>query len=146
MPTAPTVSRVPSGQSTSSESTLSDVLPQRTECEPHALLPIIPPSVQRLCVDGSGPNVRPCGAAAARSRSSTRPGWTTALRRAGSSSTSALTCRDVSMTTPPPTALPATLVPPPRGVNGTPYSRQAATTATMSSVSAGQTTPSGTRR
>ena len=32
---------------------------------PHALLPIIPPIVQRLCVEGSGPNRSPYGAAAA---------------------------------------------------------------------------------
>ena len=37
---------------------LSTVLPAITEWTPHALLPIIPPSVQWLCVDGSGANVR----------------------------------------------------------------------------------------
>ena len=36
---------------------LSTVLPASSECVPHELLPIMPPSVQRLCVDGSGPKV-----------------------------------------------------------------------------------------
>ena len=40
-----------------SSSTLSTVLPASSECVPQELLPIMPPSVQRLCVDGSGPNV-----------------------------------------------------------------------------------------
>ena len=35
-----------------------------TECTPQELLPIIPPRVQWSCVDGSGPNVRPCSSAA----------------------------------------------------------------------------------
>lgn len=38
---------------------VSTVLPQATECVPHELLPIMPPSVQRLWVEGSGPKVRP---------------------------------------------------------------------------------------
>ena len=41
----------------SSSSTLSTVLPASSECVPQELLPIIPPSVHRLWVDGSGPNV-----------------------------------------------------------------------------------------
>ena len=40
---------------TSSSRTLSAVVPQATECEPQELLPIMPPRVQRLWVEGSGP-------------------------------------------------------------------------------------------
>ena len=69
---------------------LSAVTPAMIECVPHELLPIIPPSVQRLCVAGSGPKVSSCSSAASRSRSSTSPGCTRANRRSGSSSTIAL--------------------------------------------------------
>ncbi len=43
---------------TVSSRTLSAVVPQATECAPHELLPIMPPSVQRLWVDGSGPKAQ----------------------------------------------------------------------------------------
>ena len=49
----------------SSERTFSAVRPQATARGPQALLPIIPPRVQRAWLDGSGPNRRPCGAARA---------------------------------------------------------------------------------
>ena len=47
--------------SSSSPATLSDVRPYASDREPQALLPIIPPIVQRGCVDGSGPKRTPCG-------------------------------------------------------------------------------------
>ena len=38
--------------------TLSTVLPPITECTPQELLPIMPPSVLWVCVEGSGAKVR----------------------------------------------------------------------------------------
>lgn len=131
---------------TTSPCTLSAVVPYATECEPHALLPIIPPSVHRLCVDGSGPNVSPYGRTASRSTSSTRPGWTTAVRASTSTESRDRRCRVKSRTTPVPVAWPAIDVPPPRGTTGTPCSRQTASAAATSSASRGATTPYGTRR
>ena len=125
--------------------TLSTVLPHATECDPHALLPIIPPSVQRLCVDGSGPNVRPCGRAASRSASSTTPGCTRAVRASGSIATIAF-IREKSSTTAVLTAWPAIDVRAPTGSSGTSCSRQTAIAAATSSASRGVTTPIGTRR
>ena len=64
---------------TSSSWTLSTVLPLMTECTPQESLPIMPPSVQRLWVTGSGPKVRSRRSAAARSVSRTTPGCTRAV-------------------------------------------------------------------
>ena len=47
---------------------LSTVVPAITECGPQELLPIMPPSVQRECVAGSGAKVRPCASAAVAQR------------------------------------------------------------------------------
>lgn len=121
-------------------------MPQATEWEPQELLPIIPPSVQRLWVDGSGPNRSPCGAAACCNRSRTSPGWTTAVRASESIPTSRFMCRVKSSTTPVPVACPAMDVPPPRATTGTPRSRHTSSTAATSSASLGATTPSGTLR
>src|SRR6266568_3660036 len=143
---APAVMRLPSSSSSSSATTLSAVRPQATECEPHELLPTMPPSVQRLWVDGSGPTSRPWAAAARRRSSRTRPGSTRARRRSGSSSTIRFRCREQSTTTPRPTACPPMLVPPPRKVSGTPAWRQTASVASTSAVSRGKATPSGTQR
>ena len=112
--------RRPVPSTTSSASTLSAVRPYATARGPHALLPIIPPSVARACVDGSGPNRRPCGAAAFCRLAITTPGSMRAVRASGSMSRMRFTCREKSSTTPVPTALPATEVPPPRAVSGTP--------------------------
>ncbi len=131
---------------TSNSATLSAVVPQATECAPHALLPIMPPRVQRECVDGSGPKASPYPRAASRSRSRTRPGWTTAVRASGSRDTRAFMCRVRSSTTPVPVAWPAMEVPPPRGTTGTPAPAQIRRAAATSSASRGQTTPTGTRR
>lgn len=97
---------VPPYAVTASSVTLSAVVPQATEWAPHALLPIMPPRVQRECVDGSGPKVSPCGRTASRSRSRTSPGWTTAVRAAGSTDTRPFMCRVRSRTTPTPVAWP----------------------------------------
>ncbi|CAM5485426.1 hypothetical protein SGLAM104S_08801 [Streptomyces glaucescens] len=131
---------------TASSRTLSAVVPQATEWEPQELLPIIPPRVQRLCVDGSGPKRSPCGAAASWSRSRTSPGWTTAVRAPGSRASTRFMCRVKSSTTPVPVACPAIDVPPPRATTGTPRSRHTSSAAATSSASRGATTPSGTRR
>lgn len=125
---------------------MSAVVPHATECAPHALFPIMPPSVQRLCVDGSGPKVSPYGRTASRSRSRTTPGWTTAVRAAWSTETTARMWRVKSSTTPVPVAWPAIDVPPPRATTGTPRSRQTESTAATSPASRGATTPTGTRR
>ena len=53
---------------------LSAVVPQATEWEPQALLPTMPPIVQRLCVEGSGAKVRPYFAVAFRSSPRMTPG------------------------------------------------------------------------
>ena len=86
-----------------------------TECVPQELLPIIPPSVQWLWVDGSGPKVRPCclgrvaqvveHAARLHAREACGPGRARASR-----------CRyfEKSMTTATLQHWPARLVPPPR--------------------------------
>ena len=54
-----------------------------TECDPQALLPTIPPTVQRACVEGSGPLVSPCSAAAARRSSQITPGSISAVSACG---------------------------------------------------------------
>ncbi|MDH6609171.1 hypothetical protein M2164_004806 [Streptomyces sp. SAI-208] len=142
----PSRSRSPRAVTTSSRCTLSAVVPHATECDPQELFPIIPPSVHRPCVEGSGPNRSPCGAAASWSRSRTSPGCTTAVRLAGSRDSSLFMCRVKSSTTPVPVACPAMEVPPPRATTGTPCERQTSSAAATSSASAGATTPSGTRR
>ena len=50
----PTVMRVPSYRIKSSDSTLSTTLPAISPWTPQLLLPIMPPSVQREWVAGSG--------------------------------------------------------------------------------------------
>lgn len=147
-PAQPSASRwrAPPYVVTASSATLSAVVPQATEWAPQALLPIIPPRVQRECVDGSGPKVRPYGRTASLSRSRTSPGWTTAVRAAGSTDTRAFMCRVRSRTTPTPVAWPAMEVPPPRGTTGTPASAHTRSAAATSSASRGATTPTGTRR
>ncbi len=142
----PSRSRAPRAVSTSSSRTLSAVVPHATECEPHELLPIIPPSVQRLWVEGSGPKRSPCGAAAPWRRSRTTPGWTTAVRVCGSRDTIRFMWRVKSRTTPVPVACPAMEVPPPRATTGTMWLRHTSSTAATSSASCGATTPTGTRR
>ena len=106
-------------------------------------MPIIPPIVQRVCVDGSGPNRRPSGTACFCNAACTTPGCTCAVRASGSIDSTRLRCLLVSMTMPAPIALPAIEVPAPRMVSGVPVSRATATVAMTSSVSRGRTTTSG---
>ena len=118
-------------------------MPYRTDWLPAELLPIIPPSVARFLVEVSGPNTRPCRAAARFSCSCTTPGWTRATRRSASISMILVMCRDRSITIACPTVWPARLVPAPRGSTGTPNSPAVVTTAATSAASRGKTTPIG---
>ena len=106
----------------------------------------MPPTVQRVWLDGSGPYRRPCGAAARCSDAWTTPGSTTAVRASGSIAWMRLRCLAKSTTTPAPTELPAMDVPAPRAVIGTPVVAQASTTASTSSTCLGRTTTCGTTR
>ena len=139
----PKVTRLASERITSSESTWSTVMPYLTEWLPAELLPIIPPSVARLLVEVSGPNMSPCWAAARFNCSCTTPGWTRACRASPSIARIWFMCLEKSITTARPTACPARLVPAPRASTGTPNSAAVATTAAASSPSLGNTTPSG---
>jgi len=107
------------------------------------LLPIMPPIVQRVCVEGSGPNLSPSGVALACSRAWTTPGSTTAVRLSASTDLIRLRYLLVSSTMPGPIAFPAIEVPAPRIVRGTPYSRPIASVAAISSVDRGRTTTRG---
>jgi hypothetical protein len=131
------VIRSPVPVSTSRAITLSAVRPYASAWAPHALLPTIPPIVQRLCVDGSGPNRRPCGRAWFWRVPSTTPGSTVAVRASASIWLTVVKCFEKSAITPGPIALPAIDVPAPRAVNGTPVSRQVCRAAATSSASRG---------
>ena len=109
-------------------------------------MPIIPPSVARVHVEGSGPKRRPCGAPARCSVAITVPGCTRAVRATGSRSSTAPRWREVSSTMPGPTALPAIEVPAPRAVSGVPVARATSTTASTSSTCRGITTTWGGTR
>ena len=139
----PNAAVLASDRTTSSASTWSIVMPYRTDWLPAELLPIIPPSVARLLVEVSGPNVSPCRAAARFSCSCTTPGWTRARRASASIARILFMCREKSMTTARPTVCPARLVPAPLGRTGTPNSAAVATTAAASLPSRGNTTPIG---
>jgi hypothetical protein len=114
--------------------TLSEVRPYPRERDPQALLPIIPPIVQRLNVEGSGPNRNPCAATACCSTTCTVPGSTVAVRASASIWSTRFMRRLKSSTKPVPTALPATEVPPPREVRGTPSRRHTSSAAATSSA------------
>ena len=141
MPSA-NVAVEPSASTTSSAWMWSIVVPWTIDSLPDELLPIIPPSVARLDVDVSGPKPSP-NRRAARLRSSwTTPGSTRTL--CPEISSIAFMCRDVSITSPPPPAVwPARLVPPPRGITGTPRRPAIVTAAATSSASRGNATASG---
>ena len=125
---------------------LSTVVPAITECGPHELLPIMPPSVQRECVAGSGAKVRPCASAASRSESHTTPGSTRASRAVASIDSTRSRYFEQSITTATLTVCPLSEVAPPRARTGTPLAAQTRMTATMSSTLRGSTTPIGTWR
>ena len=87
----------------------------------------MPPRVQRSCVAGSGPKVRWCFSAASRRWSSTTPGCTRAMRRAGSISRILAMYLEKSRMTATLQHCPARDVPPPRQSRGAPNSRHSAT-------------------
>ena len=119
--------------------------PYRSAREPHALLPIIPPIVHRVWLDGSGPNRSPAGSCRC-SSACTSPGWTVAVMASASTSSTWFMCRLKSSTSPVPTAFPAIEVPAPRAVTGIPASRQTASAASASAASRGRATAAGTTR
>ena len=102
---------------------LSTVVPAITECGPQELLPIMPPSVQRECVAGSGAKVRPCASAALRSASHTTPGSTRASRARASIDSTWSRYFEQSITTATLTAWPLSEVAPPRASTGTSLAR-----------------------
>src|SRR5919197_6386325 len=125
---------------------LSAVTPAMIECVPQELFPIMPPSVQRECVAGSGPKVSLCSSAASRSWSQITPGSTRARRSSGSRETISFRYFEKSIRTALLTVWPARPVPQPRPKTGAPCSRQTATISTTSSSVRGMTTPVGTWR
>lgn len=102
--------------------------------------------MQREWVEGSGPNRNPYRATARCRSAWTRPGSTTAQALSGSTSTTRFMYRLKSRTTPAPMALPATEVPAPRAVTGTPAGAAADRTASTSSEPRGYTTAVGGTR
>ena len=125
---------------------LSTVVPAITECGPQELLPIMPPSVQRECVAGSGAKVSPCASAASRSASHTTPGSTRAIRSRGSTASTLSRYFEQSITTATLTVWPLSEVAPPRASTGTLLAEQRRRVSTMSSTLRGSTTPIGTCR
>src|SRR5215472_1672726 len=125
---------------------LSTTFPVRCAVAPHELLPIIPPSVQFMCVDGFGPKLRPVVDSWSLSTSSTMPGSTTQVRAALSTDNSRWQYFDQSSTTAVLVHCPARLVPPPRDRTGAPCSRHTATASAAASTVCGTTTPIGTCR
>ncbi len=106
----------------------------------------MPPTVQRVWVEGSGPKRSPTPVAAFCSVACTVPGCTTAERASASTERTRSRWREASTTMPVPTALPAIEVPAPRIVSGTPVVRTTSRTAASSSVCRGRTTTSGSSR
>ena len=106
----------------------------------------MPPMVQRVCVEGSGPKRRPSGTACRCSAACTTPGWTRAVRASRSIPSTRCRCLLVSSTIPAPIAFPAIEVPAPRMVIGVAVSRATASVASISSVLRGRTTTRGAIR
>src|SRR3954451_18441602 len=97
---------------------LSTTLPVRWAVAPQELLPIMPPSVQFMCVAGSGPN-RSCRSASCLFNSSrTIPGSTMQRRASASTDTSEWQYLEKSMTTAAFVPCPAREVPPAAGDHG----------------------------
>ena len=114
--------------------------------ESYLLLPIIPPIVQRLCVEGSGAKVKCFSSAASRSTSSTMPGCTRANRCSKFSSTIRFRYFEKSRTMATLQAWPARLVPAPRARIGALNFRAMATVAMTSASVFGTTRPIGNWR
>ncbi len=90
--------------------------------------------------------MRPNSDAAERSWSQITPGSIVAVIASGSIDRILLKCREVSMTSPSPIALPATEVPPPRETTDQPRSFASASSSRTSSTLRGSATASGSRR
>ena len=114
----------------------STVLPAITECGPQELLPIMPPSVQRECVAGSGAKVRPCALGGLAQRVAHHAGLDAReARRRRRSRRTRSRYFEQSMTTATFTALAADARCRRRARStGAPCSRHTATAATMSST------------
>ncbi len=132
---------VPSARTTSIPRTCATVMPYLRQWGPPALLPMFPPMVEAAWLDGSGAKKYPRPSTAWVSQRFTRPVSTTACRFVRSTARIRV-IRFRPMSTPPwaATAPPASPVPAPRGVMGTPASWQRRATAATSSVRRGRTT------
>src|SRR6185312_7853950 len=113
---------------------------------PQELLPMLPPTVQRECDDGSGPNTRFFVPVCSLSCSLMTP--VSQVIRFPATSTFPIPVRylEKSMMTALFTVSPERLVPPPRQVTGARYFEQAFIVSTTSSRVFGTTTPIGTCR
>ena len=125
------------------ETTLSRMVPYRIDRAPQELLPIAPPTVARLTVDGSGANFRPCALAALLRSSMTRPGPTQAHLSSGLICHTSRMYFEVSMTIALLTVCPERDVPAPRGRIATRSLYAKRTALETSSASLGKMTPSG---
>ena len=141
----PSVTTVPSCSTTTRPSTWLSVTPYLRQCGPPALVATLPPIVLTCCEDGIGRVVEPVRRDQLRRATGSRA-------RAGPRRTCARDRREhlvhavVTSSTPPPccgVAPPASPVPAPRGVTGTPCACAQRTSAATSSVERGSTTTSG---
>ena len=142
---APNVIDSPPASTPATRTTLSLLSPYTMDREPDELLPTMPPMVAWSTVEVSGPNSRPCGAAAALSAACTTPGWTRAVRASPSIARMRSSLKQ-STTMPGPIAWPARLEAAPRATTGRPVSAETAAAAARSSGEAATTTTSGTIR
>ena len=114
-----------------------------SECEPHELLPNIPPMQHLLLVEVSGEKNNPCFLSAMFSSSSTTPGCTHAHLSVSLISTIRLRWRLTSMTMPLPTTCPAIDVPPALGIRHVFSVAAIFIASTMSLPHSGKPTPHG---
>ena len=120
----PSVTVSPLARMSSTAWTLSLVLPYLMDRVPAALLPMQPPTLACLVVDGSGAKNRPVLAMASFRSSIVIPGCTRQRRPASSNSTMSRQLAEQSMTIARFTHCPARDVPPPRGSMGRSCSAQ----------------------
>ena len=134
---------LPSESTILTSSRWSRVLPYIMECEPHELLPIMPPIMHRLAVDVSGPKKSPCSFMAMFSSSKITPGCTRTQCSCGFTSRMEVMCFEISTTIPLPTTCPANEVPAVRGISGILCFAANWTAAIRSARSLGHTTAVG---
>ena len=113
-------------------------MPKRTEWLPEELLPIMPPSVARLLVEVSAPNIRPCALRGLVEVVLDDPRLHARRSRLGIDLEDRFMWREKSSTSARPTVWPARLVPAPRASSGTPRSRETLIAATTSACVAGE--------